>query len=326
MNHRSTRPSPSSRTASLALCAVLLAAGQSVSAGIGDGGESPRGRWAERMRGGAAAAPLPAGVRRIADLPYGADPRQRMDVYLPASGAPAPGLRAPVIFMVHGGAWRTGDKAMPKVVEHKVARWVPQGFVLVSINYRMLPDTPVAQQAQDVALALATAQQHAGEWGADAGRFILMGHSAGAHLVALLNARPAAAVQWGAWPWLGTVVLDSAVLDVPRFMAAPHLPLYDAAFGTDPAAWARLSPYDQLVAGTPPWQFVCSTERPDQPCLQAESMARKVHARGSRATVLPQPLDHGEINGNLGLDGGYTQALEDFMASLDPLVARLLRR
>ncbi|GAA6119211.1 alpha/beta hydrolase [Acidovorax sp. FG27] len=314
--------------AMLLCAAVLCAARAAPAAAEGSGGGPLRARWAEGMQAGVAtpSTALPAGVRRIADLPYGADPRQRMDVYLPPAGARLAGQRAPVIFMVHGGAWRTGDKAMPKVVENKVARWVPQGFVLVSVNYRMLPDTPVAQQAQDVALALATAQQRAGEWGADAERFILMGHSAGAHLVALLNARPAAALGWGGWPWLGTVVLDSAVLDVPRFMSAPHLPLYDAAFGTDPALWAQLSPYDQLAAGTPPWLLVCSTERPDQPCLQAEAMARKVQARGSRAAVLPQPLGHGEINGELGLDGDYTGAVEDFMASLHPLVARLLRR
>ncbi len=217
--------------------------------GGGGSGESLRSRWAERVQGPAASAgALPAGVRRIADLPYGGDARQRMDVYLPPAGALPPGQRAPVIFMVHGGAWRTGDKAMPKVVDHKVARWVARGFVLVSINYRMLPGTPVAQQAQDVALALAAAQRHASDWGADAGRFILMGHSAGAHLVALINAQPAAALRGGAQPWLGTVVLDSAVLDVPQYMAQPHVRLYDEAFGSDPARRPRPWP-----AGCVPW-------------------------------------------------------------------------
>ncbi len=290
----------------------------------GGSGESLRSRWAERVQG--TAAGLPAGVRKIADLPYGSEARQRMDVYLPPAGALPPGQRAPVIFMVHGGAWRTGDKAMPKVVDHKVARWVARGFVLVSVNYRMLPGTPVAQQAQDVALALAAAQRHANDWGADAGRFILMGHSAGAHLVALINAQPAAALRGGARPWLGAVVLDSAVLDVPQYMAQPHVRLYDEAFGSDPALWRQLSPADQLVAGAPPYQFVCSTERRDHPCPQAEAMARQVRALGGRASVLPQPLSHGDINGELGLESGYTRAVEAFMASLDPVVAQRLTR
>ena len=67
-------------------------------------------------------APLPAGVQRIADVPYGPDPAQRLDVYVPAratAGASAP--RAPVIFMVHGGGWRVGDKAMGRVVQEGVS-------------------------------------------------------------------------------------------------------------------------------------------------------------------------------------------------------------
>lgn len=308
-----------------ALC--LLAAGCAAASlpaqaqGEGGLGERLRARAAARAQ-----ADLPAGVQKIADVPYGPDARLRMDVYLPPAAMRPAGLRAPVVFMVHGGAWRTGDKAMPKVVQNKVARWVTRGFVLISIDYPMLPETPVAQQAQSVAQALAAAQQRAGEWGADAGRFILMGHSAGAHLVSLLNAQPAFAQRLGAWPWLGTVSLDSAALNVPQVMTAPHLALYDEAFGRDPAYWALLSPDNQLVAGAPPYQFVCSTERADQPCLQAEAMARHVHALGGRASVLPQALSHGEINGELGLDSDYTRAVEAFMATLDPMVARLLRR
>ena len=273
----------------------------------------------------AAEAALPAGVQRIADVPYGSDPRQRMDVYVP-TGLAASAVRAPVIFMVHGGGWRHGDKAMGRVVQEKVARWVPLGFVLISVNYRLLPETPVAEQERDVQAALMAAQQRAPQWGADSGRFILMGHSAGAHLVALLNARAPQALREGAWPWLGTVSLDSAMMNVPARMRAPHLPLYDDAFGTDPAYWVALSPFHQWTPGAPPMQMVCSTQRADDPCQQSDAMARHVRTRGGRAEVLPQDLDHGEINAQLGLESDYTRAVETFMASLDGVVARLLGR
>lgn len=273
----------------------------------------------------AAEAALPAGVQRIADVPYGSDPRQRMDVYVP-TGLAASAVRAPVLFMVHGGGWRHGDKAMGRVVQEKVARWVPLGFVLISVNYRLLPDTPVAEQERDVQAALMAAQQRAPQWGADSGRFILMGHSAGAHLVALLNARAPQALREGAWPWLGTVSLDSAMMNVPARMRAPHLPLYDDAFGTDPAYWVALSPFHQWTIGAPPMQMVCSTQRADDPCQQSDAMARHVRTRGGRAEVLPQDLDHGEINAQLGLESDYTRAVETFMASLDGVVARLLGR
>lgn len=278
----------------------------------------------------AQAAALPTGVQRIADVPYGTDPAQRMDVYVPTSPTTgtnsllASAVRAPVIFMVHGGGWRHGDKAMGRVVQEKVNRWVPKGFVLISINYRMLPDAPVAVQERDVQAALMAAQQRATTWGGDPGRFILMGHSAGAHLVALLNARAPQALREGAWPWLGTVVLDSAVMNVPAYMRAPHMPLYDDAFGADPAYWRALSPLHQWTAGAPPVQMVCSTERADQPCHQAEALARHVHGLGGRAEVLPQDLSHGEINAQLGLESPYTRAVEAFMGSLDAEVARRL--
>lgn len=278
----------------------------------------------------AQAAALPTGVQRMADVPYGTDPAQRMDVYVPTSPTTgtnsllASAVRAPVIFMVHGGGWRHGDKAMGRVVQEKVNRWVPKGFILISINYRMLPDAPVAVQERDVQAALMAAQQRAGTWGGDPGRFILMGHSAGAHLVALLNARAPQALREGAWPWLGTVVLDSAVMNVPAYMRAPHMPLYDDAFGADPAYWRALSPLHQWTAGAPPVQMVCSTERADQPCHQAEALARHVHSLGGRAEVLPQDLSHGEINAQLGLESPYTRAVEAFMGSLDAEVARRL--
>jgi acetyl esterase/lipase len=281
----------------------------------------------------AAAAPaaLSAGVQRIADVPYGTDPAQRMDVYVPTSPTTgtnslvASAVRAPVIFMVHGGGWRHGDKAMGRVVQEKVNRWVPKGFILISINYRMLPDAPVAVQERDVQAALMAAQQRAGTWGGDPNRFILMGHSAGAHLVALLNARAPQALREGAWPWLGTVSLDSAMMNVPARMRAPHLPLYDDAFGTDPAYWVAMSPFHQWTAGAPPMQMVCSTQRADDPCQQSDAMARHVRNQGGRAEVLPQDLDHGEINAQLGLDSDYTRAVEAFMGSLDAEVARRLQ-
>ena len=281
----------------------------------------------------AAAAPavLAAGVQRIADVPYGADPAQRMDVYVPTSPTTgtnslvASAVRAPVIFMVHGGGWRHGDKAMGRVVQEKVNRWVPKGFILISINYRMLPDAPVAVQERDVQAALMAAQQRAGTWGGDPSRFILMGHSAGAHLVALLNARAPQALREGAWPWLGTVSLDSAMMNVPARMRAPHLPLYDDAFGSDPAYWLALSPFHQWTAGAPPMQMVCSTQRADDPCQQSDAMARHVRNQGGRAEVLPQDLTHGEINAQLGLESDYTQAVEVFMGSLDAEVARRLQ-
>ena len=101
---------------------------------------------------------LPPGAKVLRDISYGADPAQRMDVYIPQNVQ-----NAPIIFMVHGGAWIMGDKGHSSVIQNKVSRWLPKGIIIVSTNYRMLPKTRVADQAKDVAMALAKAQSRSEE-------------------------------------------------------------------------------------------------------------------------------------------------------------------
>src|SRR5438105_1576224 len=90
---------------------------------------------------------------------------------------------------------------------------------------------PRARRPAACAGAIAFAQSQAGLWGGDPKRFVLMGHSAGAHLVALVaaGARTATKPQ----PWRGAVLLDSAAFDVTTLMTHRHFGLYDHAFGGD---------------------------------------------------------------------------------------------
>jgi len=266
----------------------------------------------------AVAPALPADTRIVRDVPYGDDGRQRFDVY-----APKDARNAPVIFMVHGGGWFRGDKAMHSVIDNKAARWVPKGFVVISANYRLQPQADPIEQARDVARALAAAQRQAASWGADPAKFILMGYSAGAHLVALLAASPKVAEQLGAMPWLGTVALDSAALDVVKIMEASHVRLYDRAFGCDRDFWRRASPWHALTQPGKPLLAVCSTRR-DTSCAQAEAFAVQASALGTRATVLQEDLTHRDINLRLGLISDYTRAVEAFLSTLDPAVAPML--
>ena len=258
-----------------------------------------------------AARGAPRGTRVVPDIPYGPDPAQRFDVYV-STQPPASATPAPVIFFVHGGAWARGDKTNARVVDPKIAHWVDQGFVVISANYRMLP-TPVAQQADDVAAAIAFAQSQAGLWGGDAKRFILMGHSAGAHLVAFISAgaRTAARPQ----PWRASVLLDSAAFDVTTIMTHRHFGLYDHAFGADRATWAALSPIVQLTRATAPMLAVCSSRRQES-CGQADRFAAKANGLGGRVRVLREDLSHMQINATLGDTSDYTSQVDAFLASV----------
>jgi acetyl esterase/lipase len=274
------------------------------------------GRLRERLRArlaqsaAAPRAPLPEGARVLRDVAYGADPAQRFDVYLPANAR-----NAPLIVMVHGGGWANGDKDNPGVAANKVAHWLPQGYALVSVNYRLLPQATPLQQAGDVALAVAKVQALAAGWGADGARMVLMGHSAGAHLVALLDLSPTLLAQAGAHAPLATVALDSAAMDVEQVMQARHLPLYDRAFGSQRSDWIAASPYHQMGTAAPPLLTVCSSRRADA-CAQARHLADKAAARRIRVEVLPQDRSHAEINHDLGLPSAYTDAVDAFLRTL----------
>jgi acetyl esterase/lipase len=253
---------------------------------------------------------LPNGAPLEGDLAYGADPAQRMDVYRPANAQ-----NAPVIFMVHGGGWARGDKEAAGVVNNKVDHWLPKGYIVVSVGYRLVPEVTPLVEADDVAKALAFAQGKAKSWGGDPARFVLMGHSAGAHLVSLLSADPSLATRVGAGSWLGTVALDSAAYNVVEIMEQRHFPLYDKAFGSDRGLWRDASPTLRLTRAPVPMLLVCSSRRDDS-CAQATGFAEKATSLGGRVKVVPVDLRHGEINAQLGASGGLTAQVDAFLQSL----------
>jgi len=274
-------------------------------------GQSLREWLAQRHTAAAShATPLPAGTRVERDIAYGPDPAQRLDVYLPPHAE-----HAPVIFMVHGGAWMIGDKDSSGVVSNKVAHWLPAGYIVMSINYRLSPSANPVEQADDVARALAYAQGNARRWGADPARFVLIGHSAGAHLVSLLSADPAIATHQGARPWLGTVSLDSAAYNVVQLMQSHHLDLYDRVFHADQELWREASPTLRLSRASVPMLLVCSSRRSNS-CPQADAFAAKAITLGGHATVLPVDKTHMQINQQLGTPGSYTDAVDSFLRTI----------
>ena len=171
---------------------------------------------------------------------YGTDSLQALD-YWPASRE-----SAPLIIFIHGGGWKRGDKDNA-TGQQKVAHYHALGYAFASVNYRLVPDASVEQQASDVAAAIRWLRGHAAQLGFDPGRVVLMGHSAGAHLAALVGTDPRWLDQQGMTEQAlsGVILLDGAAYNVPYQLA--HGPgvmqqTYVQAFGRDPRRQRALSP------------------------------------------------------------------------------------
>jgi acetyl esterase/lipase len=130
--------------------------------------------------------------RRTSDLRYGDDARQKLDVYAP----PRPGHNPMVIFF-YGGSWSAGKKADYAFVGAALAE---RGYVTVIADYRLYPEVRFPGFVEDGARAVAWVQQHAREFGGDPDRLVLMGHSAGAHIAAMLALNPAYLAAAGVRP------------------------------------------------------------------------------------------------------------------------------
>jgi len=132
------------------------------------------------------------------EIAYGDGPRQRMDVYraLDSTGAPR-STPAPVVIFVHGGSWQSGSKDDYAWVGKALAQ---MGFVAVLPNYGLMPDTRFPAFVDDVARAVARVKASAATWGGDTARVVLMGHSAGAQLAALVAYDPRYLAKQGTTP------------------------------------------------------------------------------------------------------------------------------
>jgi arylformamidase len=268
----------------------------------------------------AAAAPPPQGVTAHRDIAYatveGVEPGLlSLDLYA-REGAKG----APILIYVHGGGWKAGDKA--NQMEHKPAFFTGAGFLFVSLNYRLSPAVAHPTHARDVAKAIAWVHKNAARYGGDPGRMYLMGHSAGAHLVALVGTDPKylGAEGIGLDALDGVIALDGAGYDIPTHMAAAGerqvKELYLTAFGEDPAVWKEASPISYVAAGKqiPPFLLVYAGERRASR-LQALALAEALTAAGVPSkTFHAAGDDHASVNRGIGAeDNELSRAIVEFL-------------
>lgn len=235
------------------------------------------------------------------EMAYGKDSLQKLDFWRGNND------NAPLVIFVHGGGWKRGDKNNA-TGGSKAPHYLAQGYAFASINYRLVPDATVEQQATDVANAVAYLRGNAQKLGIDPKHIVLMGHSAGAHLSALVGTDPQYLRKAGldVSALSGVIPLDGAAYDVPDQMdenARLMGDTYKQAFGTDPVRQKALSPYYHAAAPNAPAFLILHVEREDG-ARQSAALAEALRKNG--ASVKLQGFEgkglrgHMEINRKLG--------------------------
>ena len=288
------------RKAAILSVAALAVLGSGLGSVIAEAAPGDRLRARLQQREGAVAAPVTPGGQTIA---YGSDPLQVLDFWR-AKGAGGP---APLVIYVHGGGWKRGSKDAA-TGKWKAPHYTAAGYGFASINYRLVPQATVEQQAADVAASLKSLLDRAGELGIDRTRVVLMGHSAGAHLVALVGTdeRYLRGAGLSLADIDGVIPIDGAAYDVPAQMkqAGPMMmKTYVQAFGTELERQRALSPTFQAAAPNAAAFLLPHVQRKDG-VRQSNELAATLGRAGTAAETASFPGDglqgHAEINRRMG--------------------------
>jgi len=175
-----------------------------------------------------------------------------MDVYFPDSGGPWPAL-----VYVHGGSWMHGDKSEAVMF---AGNMTAQGYLVVSINYRLYPPAKFPAMIEDVKCAVRSLRAHAGEYNLDPKRIGAVGVSAGGHLVSLLGTSDQSD-GWDVGEYLDqssqvrAVIAMAGVMDLSRnFPNADIEAMKRVGFGEDNVAQA--SPITHVTSDDPPFLLI----------------------------------------------------------------------
>lgn len=247
---------------------------------------------------------------RFAASPGVAANLQSLDLYVPVR--PASCAATPVVAYVHGGAFQVGDKA--NQIVDKVNLFTQAGWGFASLNYRLVGNPgsgatngvyPAAEQ--DVAAGIAYLASHASQYRLDPDRIVLLGHSAGAHLVSLVSTD--GSFLQGAGLGLDdiacTAPLDTTY-DIPHQVAAggTNAAMYLSAFGNDPAVWVKGSPSRNVAPGKDIPSFHIVTRGAPGRVAESQSFGATLRDAGVPATVqVATGLSHEEVNQAVGRAG-----------------------
>jgi acetyl esterase/lipase len=199
--------------------------------------------------------------------------KHKLDVYSPKDKT-----NAPVLFFIHGGSWRSGDRALYGPLGNRYAH---AGFVTVVPSYRLAPKHPHPAQIQDVAAAFAWTVRHVTEFGGDTNRIYVAGHSAGGHLAALLSLDESQLLPYQLSPkTIRGVLALSGVYDLASNESQ------DSVFGSDREVRRAASPLFHVNPGAPPFLVTyCQWDYFSLPA-QAREFHRALQKAGVKAALV----------------------------------------
>ena len=265
------------------------------------------------------------------DIPYVADGHERhvLDIYTPDELA---GKSLPVMFWIHGGGWRVGDKSN---VALKPTALTERRFVFVSTNYRLLPEVKMEELIGDVARSLGWVHKNIARYGGDPKRIFVGGHSAGAQLAALICTDDRYLKKEGvSFDVLkGCVPVDGDTYDIPKIImtAEYRQTLYGGKmytfghrqkFGNDPEKHVDFSAVTHVAKdkGIPPFLIFYFPGNPNtraqtrrlESVLKEADIPVKAYGKGDS--------NHSRLNNDLGKPDD--PATQEFYKFLDPLVGQ----
>ena len=230
------------------------------------------------------------GVAVTPGLAYGDDPAHRLDIYAPAA---AKGAR-PVVVFFYGGSWQNGRR---EDYYFAGAGLAAKGFVAMLPDYRKYPQVVFPGFVEDAAQAVAWARRNAARFGGDSTRLFVMGHSAGAHLAAMLSLDA---------QYLGARGLAPKDLAGLVGLAGPYdfLPLRDPVLKTifaPEATIARTQPITFASAGAPPAFLATGADDTTVNPRNTANLSARLRSLGVRVEEKRyEGLNHYTIVGALG--------------------------
>ena len=228
-----------------------------------------------------------AATRKVAsDVAYGSDPRQKLDIYAPAE---ATGEFRPLLVFFHGGGWYKGNRESYGFAGRAYAA---QGFVVAVPSYRLVPDHIFPDFLEDGAAAVAKARSLAARYGADPDRIVLAGHSAGAHIAAMIALDPEYLAASGV-PM--TAIKGVAGLSGPyNFLPLDKESSINAMGKARPAEITQ--PIHYVSATSPPMLLITGSADTTVKPHNAYDLAKALKAAGRDGEVKDYPgLDHEDI-------------------------------